>query len=66
MSAADRGKRGGADGPGQAGQTLDDERELIAGQRAHTSGFALLKFQAGAGRFPARQTELDDALRAVA
>jgi hypothetical protein len=30
---------------------LDDERELIVGKRAHTSGFALLKFYAGAGRF---------------
>ena len=41
---------------------LDDERELIAGKRAHTSGFALLKFYAGTGQFPARQAELDKGL----
>jgi hypothetical protein len=29
---------------------LDDERELIAGMRAHRSGFGLLKDYAGAAR----------------
>jgi hypothetical protein len=46
--------------------SLDHERETIAGQRARTPGFAPLRFYAGAGRFPARQAELDDALGTVA
>ena len=48
---------------------LDDERELAAGKRGPTRlGFALLlKFYAGAGRFPRGRSELaDDAVEFVA